>query len=279
MSGPLARSDGPANDTGNLPARYEVGYGKPTAEHRFEKGRSGNPGGRPRGAKNKPKPFDPAAQPTDSLILEEAYRTVTIREGDRVIELPAIQAAIRSLAISAMKGSRLSQKALAEIVRDVEQRRKTEHVEMLENAFEYKQKWTAELQRRKALGIDEPDPVPHPEDVIINPRTGHVRTEGPLDEREKQQWDELLTRRAQAQEEVNMSAERYRKARSARHKAFWLDEWHWEQRMFDIINDRMPQRYKAKLENRSYAEGASREGKTLAELIRNRKLRDEYVGE
>jgi hypothetical protein len=118
MSGPLARPDGPANDTGNLPARYEVGYGKPPAEHRFEKGRSGNPGGRSRGAKSKPKPFDPAAQPTDSLILEEAYRPVTIREGDRVIELPAIQAAIRSLAISAMTGSRLSQNALAEIVRE-----------------------------------------------------------------------------------------------------------------------------------------------------------------
>lgn len=179
MSGPLARPDGPANDTGNLPARYSVGYGKPPAEHRFQKGRSGNPAGRPRGAKSKPKPFDPAAQPTDSLILEEAYRTVTIREGDRVIELPAIQAAIRSLAISAMKGSRLSQKALAEIVREVEQRRHADHLLMLENAFEYKQRWTAELRRRKALGIDEPEPIPHPDDLVIDTRTGKVRTEGP----------------------------------------------------------------------------------------------------
>jgi hypothetical protein len=48
---------------------------------------------------------------------------VTIREGDRVIELPAIQAAMRSLAISAIKGSRLSQRALTELVREVEERR------------------------------------------------------------------------------------------------------------------------------------------------------------
>jgi hypothetical protein len=47
---------------------------------------------------------------------------------------------VRSLAISAMKGSRLSQKALAEIVRDVEQRKSTEQLQMLENALEYKQK-------------------------------------------------------------------------------------------------------------------------------------------
>jgi hypothetical protein len=35
--------------------------------------------------------------------------------------------------------------------------------------------------------------------------------------------------------------------------------------MFDIINDSMPERYKAKLQNRSYREGATREGKALDE--------------
>lgn len=40
-----------------LPAKagYEVGYAKPPTEHRFRKGASGNPSGRPKGAKNKPK--------------------------------------------------------------------------------------------------------------------------------------------------------------------------------------------------------------------------------
>lgn len=248
-----------------------VGYGRPPAEHRFQKGRSGNPNGRPRHSANKPKPFDPAHQPTDNLILAEAYRPVTIREGERTIELPAIQAAVRALAISAMKGSRLSQRALADLVRSVEDRKSTEHQTALENAFEYQQQWTKELERRHKMGIvDLPDPVPHPDDIIIDMRTGHVRTEGPLDEREKRSWDERFARRAEAQREVNEFAERYRKARSTKWKTMWRLEWHFEQRIFDIINDSFPKRYKAKLENRSYAEGASKEGKTLAEFARDR---------
>ena len=248
-----------------------VGYGRPPAEHRFQKGKSGNPNGRSRQTANKPRLFDPAQQPTDNLILEEAYRPVTIREGERTLELPAIQAAVRALAISAMKGSRLSQRALAELVRTVENRKSSERMTAMENAFEYQQKWNQELKRRHDLGItDLPDPVPHPDDIIIDMHTGHVRTEGPLDEREKRSWDERLDRRAEAQREVNAFAQKHRKSRSGKWKTMWREEWHFEQRIFDIINDSLPKRYKIKLENRSYAEGASREGKTLAEFAKDR---------
>lgn len=172
--------------------KSEVGYGKPPEEHRFKRGQSGNPKGRPKNSRNKPGLLDPAHMPTDSLILEEAYRPVTIREGEKVIELPVIQAAVRSLAISTMKGSRLSQRALAELVRQVEERKASEHFTALENAFDYKQQWTAELERRRLHGLDATPPIPHPDDIVIDWDTGRIRTEGPFDQREKEAWDKRL---------------------------------------------------------------------------------------
>lgn len=255
----------------SLPVAYEVGYGRPPAASRFQKGQSGNPKGRPKGARGKETPqYDPALRPTDKLILEEAYRHVTIREGDSTIELPAIQAAMRALAISAMKGSRLSQKALAEITQTAEAREAEERMTAMENAFEYKQRWTAEIARCKNLGIDVPEPVPHPEDIVIDLRSGLVRTEGPLDEREKLEWDRRLTRRQEAQEEVNFSALGYKRAKTDRMRDIHLSEWIAEQYIFDLINDVMPGRYKAKLQNRTWHPDASREG-TAHEMLKRKR--------
>ena len=86
---------------------HKVGYGKPPVHTRFRKGKSGNPGGRPRGM---------TAGRATALALQEAYRLVNVREGDNVITLPAIQVILRSQIALAAKGNGPAQRSVIEAV-------------------------------------------------------------------------------------------------------------------------------------------------------------------
>ena len=114
--------------TRRLPGRpraYDVGYGKPPSASRFKKGQSGNPRGRPRGAKaNTP------ARPTERLndiLLEEASRLITVPNGDRTMTLSMMQAASRTLAIDAVKGKPRAQRFLIENVTAIERDRNAQY--------------------------------------------------------------------------------------------------------------------------------------------------------
>jgi len=98
---------------GKPPAgEYRVGYGKPPEKSRFRKGQSGNPGGRPPGI---------TAGRAKKLALKEAYRMVRVREGDRVVCVPALGAILRSLVALAAKGNAPAQRFVYEMVREIEQ--------------------------------------------------------------------------------------------------------------------------------------------------------------
>lgn len=251
---------------------YEVGYGKPPKQHRFRKGQSGNPRGRARGSRNQPKVnIGFGMRPAEELLREEAYRKVTLREGGELIELPAIQAVFRAMSISALKGNRFAQRTLADLVTGLEARDAESRNELLSVAVEYKERWTEQLKRSEALGEPPPQPVPHPDDIIVNPRTGEVTIEGPQTDEERAHYDKALQRRDEAQEEVTYFARRFRQARSEQSKASNLQNWLWEQRMFDIINDALARRYKVKLKDRSFHPDASREGDTLRKFMKDRR--------
>ena len=263
-----------------LPAPYAVGYGKPPAEHRFEKGKSGNPGGRPKGAKPKASKAVNTGfgmKAAEEFLRLEAYRPVTIREGEQVFELPAIQAVFRAMGVAAMKGNRFVQKTLADMVAKMEADHHAMRFELFGSMVEYKHNWDLEIERCRKHGLPEPKMIPHPDDIVLNPNNGEVQILGPQTKEQKQSLDEALERRSQAQDDVIYFAKKHRRTRDLKLKQRYLEEWHFEQRMFDIINDVVGPRYKSKLQNRSYAEGSSREGKALEEIRRDRALRSEYV--
>jgi hypothetical protein len=106
-----------------------------------------------------------------------------------------IRAVVRSMALAAVKGQARSQRMFAALLQATENERKAEHDSTLETAIEYKTQWEDELERRTALGIVGPDPIPHPDDVIINVKTGEVHITGPVTKQEKVKWDRLRNRK------------------------------------------------------------------------------------
>ena len=170
----------------NLPKsykQYEVGYGRPPMDTQFKKGQSGNPTGRPKGSRNKPKAGIDGRM--KRIILDEAYREISINDERGQTEITIMEAAIRSLGIKAAKGDARSQKIFFDVVRDVEKRDELIYRELLENAVEYQDHWRYEIERCKAAGIPTPNPLPHPDHININYETGQVVVWGPVDKAEK----------------------------------------------------------------------------------------------
>jgi hypothetical protein len=88
---------------------YEVGYGKPPRHTRFANGQSGNPRGRPRGAKN------------FTTLLEEAlHEPVTVTENGGRRKVSKLQAIVTQLVNRSATADFRAIKILLDKLRDIE---------------------------------------------------------------------------------------------------------------------------------------------------------------
>jgi|GEM_PF-1269614 len=84
---------------------YEVGYGKPPKGTQFEKGRSGNPKGRPKGSRNK------------GLIIRNIMdRKVAVRENGKDRKITVFEALTEKMVAKALNGSMNDQVKLVQLV-------------------------------------------------------------------------------------------------------------------------------------------------------------------
>ena len=185
---------------------YPVGHGKPPEATRFKPGQSGNPKGRPKGKKNRSEA--PQHERLKSIILEEAYRTIKVNDGAAQVSVPMAQAVMRSLAVTAAKGNTRAQKLFTELLANTELSNKQADDESLQVMIEYKSEWEQELERRKFQGFTTlPDPLPHPDDIIVDFRRNTVAIHGPMDKRELADLDLWLTRKNDNEAELKMLME------------------------------------------------------------------------
>jgi Family of unknown function (DUF5681) len=88
---------------------YEVGYGKPPRHTRFAKGQSGNPQGRPAGAKN-----------FTTLLSEALNETVIVTENGRRRKVSKRQAIVTQLVNRSATADLRAIKLLLDVVREIE---------------------------------------------------------------------------------------------------------------------------------------------------------------
>lgn len=165
-----------------------VGYKRPPVETRFKKGQSGNPKGRPKST------VPTGASLADDLILREAERLITVREGDRTRETTTIEAILRAQTKSAAGGNAYAQKHIIERYDRAARAKQADVAEFIAKAEGYIERCRSEIAEAEACGAPPPRLLPHPDDIVIDRETG-VRILGPIDEDEAAKVEETCRMR------------------------------------------------------------------------------------
>ena len=89
-------------------------------------------------------------------------------------------AVLRAVAMNAAKGNNRAATLFTTLLCKTEAGNRKLAADAFASALDYKIAWGKELERRKKLNLSLPDPVPHPDDIILDARNMTFRVAGPL---------------------------------------------------------------------------------------------------
>ncbi len=191
---------------------YPVGYCKPPVASQFKAGKpSANRKGRPPGSRNRQKGnrLPIVDVPIHKMTLEEAMRPVQVRDGDKVVKIPAYQAGVRATYINAAKGSNPAMRN-AHLITTYAEKIERERLEEKVAAWsDYKDAASRRLSYCEARGI-EFDWEIHPDDVQFDGRTGEIYILGPLNQEEREALKFLTDSLELVHKSAEKAAERVR---------------------------------------------------------------------
>lgn len=101
----LEKARSPDSETDASEHDYEVGYGRPPKHTQFKKGQSGNPRGRPKGARN-----------LETILESELDRAVTVTEGGKKRKVSAQHAVVMTVVAKALRGDLRAVKQLVDLI-------------------------------------------------------------------------------------------------------------------------------------------------------------------
>ncbi|WP_210275203.1 DUF5681 domain-containing protein [Sphingomonas sp. So64.6b] len=244
-----------------------VGHGKPPREHQFKKGNRASVEGKRRKVKAAEEVVPQLPnESVHGMLMAEAMRMVRVKAGGRLVEIPAMQAAFREIAMKAARGNRLAAATLARLIMQSEaaearaaalapvkpaapswaeleaRRARAFQSEEFKAAEEYKEVWTQVLTKTAKLKAELTAPVPHPDEVRIGRVQGTADWPGAQPD-EMLSLDGLAATHAELQADlpvrrpaIEAMVESYDKA------AAWC-EWFALNDIRDLIADHLPERY------------------------------------
>lgn len=160
---------------------YKVGRGKPPKSGQFQKGRSGNPNGRPRKAHGKQGAhLDTAlsAPRFNHAMLAEAERQIQVNGEPRTTR----EAIMQALAVAAMRGGILAMRTWLDMSEREEARLREVRLPVYTSWEAFKIEGQMALKQAADDGVPEPLILPHPDDIILDSDNLLVKLVGPTTE-------------------------------------------------------------------------------------------------